>query len=375
MNKGLFLNKNLKVEVIDYGINYVEPKGLTMPSKVKSKIRIFCIDKSLDAIKFSDDKIISVNNQIKEFLGEDLSKYSFIISLERQESITTTEVMDSLKKMIDGADSIFITINIDEIKKDSIIFLNNPAWIHCDLDRPEFFVFWKYLKSKDLGTVKKKFMFLNNHYSEIRFEILKFLYENKFNNEGNISFNEINFSANKANLDREKFLFEVNHFGIEYPKYYDALPTLTQINENVLNRNSILGINHVTTLPDFNYRIYLESFFEILTETQPHLILPGVHISEKIHKPLRTAFPFVYYGNPKLKTILENIGLTFESPIYFFGMNKGDLFNHLKFLLSKDLFWYHEIQLKYLNEYFNNMDRWAEFIRDNNKQLIKFIFI
>ena len=268
-----------------------------------------------------------------------------------------------------------LTINIDEIDKNKVVFLNNPSWIHCDLDRPQFFEIWKYLKLKDLGTIKKKFIFLNNHYSDIRFDILKFIYKNKFNNDGNISFNEIDFSAQHINLDKEKFLNEVEHFGIEYPKYYDALPTLTQLNEDVLNRTAVLGINHVTTLPYFNYRIYLECFFEILTESQPHLLLPGVHISEKIHKPLRTGFPFVYYGNPKLKSILENIGLTFHSPIYFFGLDKEELLNHLYFLLSQDHFWYHNIQTKYINEYFNNMDMWNNFINDNNKQILKFMFI
>ena len=217
-------------------------------------------------------------------------------------------------------------------------------------------------------------MFLNNHYSEIRFDILKFIYKNKFNNEGNISFNEIDYTASHINLDKEKFLNEVNHFGIEYPKSYDALPTLSQITEKELFRKDLVGINHVATMADFNYRIYLESFFEIITETNPHLILPGVHISEKIHKPLRTALPFVYYGNPKVKSILENIGLTFNSPLYFFGADKNQLFEHLNYILSKDMLWYHQTQLQYIDEYFNNMDKWIEFVNDNNKQILKFMY-
>lgn len=372
---GLYITNQLDIELNRTGINILEIKGLAVPPTFRNNLRFLSIDKSLDGITFSDIMIHTLNKKIKDLLGEDLSKYKFILALEKQESTTTSQIIDALKKMIDGAESIVVTINIEIIKKDSIIFLNNPAWIHCDLDKPQFFENWKYLKSKDLGTIKKKFMFLNNHYSEIRFDILKFIYKNKFNNDGNISLNEIDFTARHINLDKETFLNEVNEFGIEYPKYYDALPTMTQLNEDVLNRSKILGINHITTLPDFNYRIYLESFFEILTETQPHLLLPEVHISEKIHKPLRTALPFVYYGNPKLKFILEKIGLTFESPIYFFGMDKEEFINHLNFLLSQDLFWYHQIQLKYLDEYFNNMDKWNNFVIDNNKQLLKFMFI
>ncbi len=381
MRKGLridqnHINQDIYIDWCDIGINYKELKETPIPLVHNPKLRFITIANCLNFYQFSDNVIININKQIKNLLGDDLSVYKFVISLETEENATTPTLIEALKKMVDNVESIVITVNIEVIERNSIIFLNNPPWIHCDLDNLTFFEFWKYLKKKDLGTIKKKFMFLNNHYSEIRFDILKFLYKNKFNNEGNISFNLINFDDSSVVLNKEKFLYEVNHFGIEYPKYYDALPSFNQIDRNKLDmRDELIGINSVTTLPDFNYRIYLESFFEIITETANHLLLPGVHISEKLHKPLRTAFPFVYHGNPKLKTILEKIGLTFESPIYFFGMDKKELINHLSFILSQDLQWYNTIQHTYLEEYFNNMDKWNEFINDNNKQFLKFSFL
>lgn len=374
MVNGLYLTRELDIEINPVGINIMTVKGLPSPPSIKNNIRYFSISKSLDTFNFNDGIISYVNQKIKKILGDDLSLYKFIISLEKEESVTTIRRINAFKQMIDNSDSLVITINIEEIKSDSIVFLNNPSWILSDVDNKYFFEVWKYLKSKDLGTIKKKFMFLNNHYSEIRFDILKFIYKNKFNTEGNISFNEIDYTASHINLDKEKFLNEVNHFGIEYPKSYDALPTLSQITEKELFRKDLVGINHVATMADFNYRIYLESFFEIITETSPHLILPGVHISEKIHKPLRTALPFVYYGNPKVKSILENIGLTFNSPLYFFGADKNQLFEHLNYILSKDMLWYHQTQLQYIDEYFNNMDKWIEFVNDNNKQILKFMY-
>ena len=374
MVNGLYLTRELEIEINPVGINIMTVKGLPSPPSIKNNIRYFSISKSLDTFNFNDGVVSYVNQKIKKILGDDLSLYKFIISLEKEESVTTIRRINAFKQMIDNSDSLVITINIEEIENDSIVFLNNPSWILSDVDNKYFFEVWKYLKSKDLGTIKKKFMFLNNHYSEIRFDILKFIYKNKFNNEGNISFNEIDYTASHINLDKEKFLNEVNHFGIEYPKSYDALPTLSQITEKELFRKDLVGINHVATMADFNYRIYLESFFEIITETNPHLILPGVHISEKIHKPLRTALPFVYYGNPKVKSILENIGLTFNSPLYFFGADKNQLLEHLNYILSKDMLWYHQTQLQYIDEYFNNMDKWIEFVNDNNKQILKFMY-
>ena len=374
MTNGLYLTHQLDVEVNPAGINMMTVKGLPSPPSIKNNIRYFSISKSLDAFNFNEEKIKSINQKIKNILGDNLNSYKFIISLEKEESITTIERIDTFKKMIDNPISLVITINIEEIKNDSVVFLNNPSWILSDIDNKFFFEIWRYLKTKDLGTIKKKFMFLNNHYSEIRFDILKFIYKNKFNLEGNISFNYIDFNQNHINFREEDFKKQIEHYGIEYPKFYDALPTLSQITEKEISRKDLVGINHVATMADFNYRIYLESFFEIITETDPHINLPGVHISEKIHRPLRTALPFVYYGNPKLKKILENIGLTFNSPMYFFGLDRIELFEHLKYILSKDMGCYHQTQLQYIDEYFNNMDKWIEFVNNNNKQILKFMY-
>lgn len=372
---GIHLNNGLEIITQVNGINYLSPKGLALPPSLNKNIRIFSIDKCFDSYKFNDIERKRILENLHNILGEDFSKYKIILGFEKEESETTKERIQFFKNIFEGAEILTLTINIEEKIPNQVIFLNNPTWILADIDTPHFFHFWKYLKRKDLGTIKKKFMFLNNHYSEIRFDILKFLYKNGYDKFGNISFNEILFNAKHISLDEKKFLEEVNEYGIEYPKYYDAYPTTTHVNEDHLNRNKLLGINHVTTLSDFNYRIFLESYFEIITETAPHLIMSGVHISEKIHKPLRTALPFVYYGNPKLKTILEGIGLTFNSPIYYFGLDREELLNHLDSIITKDYNWYHEIQLKYLEEYLNNMEKWNTFIIENNRQILKFIFV
>ena len=373
MLNGLYLTGDLNITLNPAGINLLQIKGLPSPPSIKNNIRYFSISKELDSKTFNDEQIQQINQKIKNILGENLNDFKFIISVEREESHTTKERIESFRKMIDYATNLIITINIDEIEKNEVVFLNNPAWILSDIDNKPFFEFCKYIKLNDLVTIKKKFMFLNNHYSDIRFDILKFIYKNGKQNDGNISFNYINFQQN--HLDETKFLKEVNHFGIEYPKFYDAIPTLNQITEKEISKKNIVGINHVATLNDFNYRIYLESFFEIITETESHLRLPGIHISEKIHRPLRTAVPFVYYGNPNLKIKLEGMGFTFNSPLYFFGLDKELLFSHLKYILSNDDEWYHKIQLQYIDEYFNNMNKWIQFVNDNNKQIFKFMYL
>ena len=75
MRKGLMINQNLKVEIIDFGINYVELKGLAIPPSFNNNLRFLSIDKSLDGITFSDNIISTINKQIKDLL--DIIKWIF----------------------------------------------------------------------------------------------------------------------------------------------------------------------------------------------------------------------------------------------------------------------------------------------------------
>jgi hypothetical protein len=216
-------------------------------------------------------------------------------------------------------------------------------------------------------------MFLNNHFSPIRFDILKLIYKNNKQSEGNISFNVINFNDVHIGISsEEEFLKECNEHNIPYPMYYDTYPGLSQISDVERERKAILGINHIGTV-SINYRIYFESFFEIITETQHLLKSQGVYLSEKLHKAFKTGNPFVYYGKKEVREILEKQGFTFNSPIYFFG--EGDEFmNHLESILNKDMNWYNEIQVKYLKEYINNIVSYNRLQSTQSDIIIKYIY-
>jgi len=373
MLEGIHIDFNLNLEIGPCGVNARVPTGVTIDKKFDTSLRLIEIPKGFDTFNFFSDQYkdrFTLN--FKKLLGDDLSKYKFLISFYREEASTTKDKINFFTNLFKDGKILFITTNIEEYQENKVLFLNNSEWIYDDVYVRNFFDFWKYLKRQDIGTIKKKYMFLINHYSDIRFEILKFLYKNNKQNEGNISFNLIDFEGCK--LDKSKILSEINEFNIDYPSYYDTYPTLSHLTDDVRFQKTLIGINHVGTLPHFNYRIYLESYFEIITETAPHLVMEGTHISEKIHKPLRTALPFMYYGKPEVKVFLESIGMSFTSPIYFFGLNEEEYLNHLNFLLNQDFNWYNSIQIKYLDEYFNNMDIWIKFIKTNNDQLLKFMY-
>ena len=77
---------------------------------------------------------------------------------------------------------------VNYLVEPNFILYNNNEWVNqnCDV---HFIDALDRIKNADLGTIKKKFMFLNNHFSPIRFDILKLIHKNNKQSEGNISFN------------------------------------------------------------------------------------------------------------------------------------------------------------------------------------------
>jgi hypothetical protein len=173
-------------------------------------------------------------------------------------------------------------------------------------------------------------------------------------------------------MNQKQFEKALAHYNIPYPMEYDTYATLTQVDEEVKNRKKLAGINHIGTM-NINYRLYFETFFEIITETEHLLRLGSMFLSEKIHKPIKAGNPFVYWGNPELKNALQKEGLSFNSPIYFFGMGDS-FFHHLQTILDKDQMWYNDVQREYLDEYLSNIDLWNKFLSRCNEQIIKFAY-
>jgi len=370
----LHINLDMSVSIGDGGMNLRLPRNTGVNPKLNPNVRLVQIAKGFDNITLSESSVDKIKNGIKKYVDVDnLPDLKFVIECEREEARADADRLELFDKIFNTHPYIIVTNNIEAHNGENIFFLNNNQWIFDFNEDDSFQIFLRELRERDLGTIKKKFMFLVNHYSDIRFDILKFIYKKGKQNEGNISLNLIDFD-NLKNVDENRFMDELNQFSIPYPISYDSYPTITQISDNERVKKTLLGINHVATLPTFNYRIYLESFYEIITETENHLNMNECHISEKLLKPLKSALPFVYYGKEKVKDVLENLGFKFTSPIYYFGMGDG-FFQHLDMLLSMDHNWFNYQQRKYLDEYFHNMGVWNKFITRNNRQIIKFAYI
>ena len=374
MVRALYIHNNADTEIRDGGLVFYLPIGFTSTTAFNKNVKLIEVGKSMDTFNYNNplyvNKLISKIESLYDF-DSDLR---FIINFGIEESIITNDIINFYKKILHNKPILYLTNNINYLAEPNFILYNNNEWVNqnCDV---HFIDALDRIKNADLGTIKKKFMFLNNHFSPIRFDILKLIHKNNKQSEGNISFNLINFNDRHIGIESEEwFLKECEEHGIKYPMYYDTYPGLSKISEVEQQKKKILDINHIGTVP-MNYRIYFESFFEIITETHHLLNVPsgGTYISEKIYKALKSGNPFVYYGKKEVKQQLEKKGFTFNSPIYFFGVGE-EFMNHLETILNNDMEWYNDVQRRYLKEYINNVHEYSNLQRLQSNIIVKYIY-
>ena len=368
----LYITNNGEVEMRDGGLTFYLPKGFSTDTPFSKNVKLIEIGKQMDTFNYDNPKLVdALKNKIESIYDFNL-QLKFIINFAIEESKITNEITNFYKKILHNKPIIYLTNNINYVGVDNFIFYNSNDWVVENLDT-EFIHSLYIIKHADLGTIKKKFMFLNNHFSPIRFDILKLIHKNNKQSEGNISFNLIDFNDVHFGIESEEsFLKQCDEHNINYPIYYDTYPGLSKIGQEEKEKKRILSINHIGTVP-VNYRIYFESFFEIITETQHLLNMGGLHLSEKIHKALKVGNPFVYYGKKEVKEQLEKIGFKFNSPIYFFGEGE-EFMNHLETILNNDMEWYNDIQRTYLKEYIHNVQSYSTLQRTQSDKIVKYIY-
>jgi hypothetical protein len=372
MLPALYITDNGETTIRDGAIVFVLPKGFTSNTPFNRNIKLIEIGKSMDTFNYNNPILVAkIKNKIESSYNFD-TPLKFIINFASEESELTNDIVKFYKEILHKKPILFLTNNINYLGEDNFIFYNTNQWTLEDCDT-EFRDSLFRIKRNDLGTIKKKFMFLNNHFSETRFNILKLIYKMGKQTDGNISFNLINFNDTHPGIESdESFIRECEEYGIEYPKHYDTYPGLSQISDVEVQRKKILGINHIGTVA-LNYRIYFDCFFEIITETHHLLRMQGAYLSEKIHKALKAGNPFVYYGKKEVKQQLEKVGFTFNSPMYFFGEGE-EFMNHLTTLLNNDMEWYNDVQRQYLNEYMTNIMKYNQLQSSQGNNIINYLY-
>lgn len=196
-----------------------------------------------------------------------------------------------------------------------------------------------------------KSVFLSNHVSPIRIEIFKILKntDNLKNCAWAFQNKLVYYSGEKHDLD----LFFTENKGL-IPYSYDGFDD----KKNVLKST---------------YFYQFESYFEISTDSYFFKDIKNINnscpITEKVVKPILSFIPFIMFGSPRLKYNLENIGLTFNCPLYGFYDNTSEEsitqgLKHVESMITKSRQELHKIYFEFFNEFTKNNEVFLKHFSD-----------
>jgi len=199
-----------------------------------------------------------------------------------------------------------------------------------------------------------KAVFLSNHVSPIRIDIFNILKntDNLKNCAWSFQKKLVYYSDEKHDLD----LFFGENEGL-IPFSYDGFDD----KKNVLKST---------------YFYQFESYFEISTDSYFFKDIRNIRnfspVTEKIVKPILSFIPFIMFGSPRLKHNLEQIGMTFNCPIYGFYDNSSQEsidqgLEHVKNMITKSKEELHKIYFEYFNEFTKNNESFLQYFSDLRK--------
>lgn len=119
-------------------------------------------------------------------------------------------------------------------------------------------------------------------------------------------------------------------------------------------------------------------YFEILTESYFLRYLDNKNdycpMTEKIVKPIVSGLPFIIFCPKKLREGLENIGMTFNSPLYGFYDISSDSeielgLKHIEKQVSMPKEDLHELYFEYIEEYHRNLEMFLSFFKQNSEKI------
>jgi hypothetical protein len=257
--------------------------------------------------------------------------------------------------------------NFDMVHSNGIDKFYIPSSLYSQLD---FLLSTDYLNAKSflerMNTVYKEFrkphklVFYSNHISPVRIDIFNILKETD-NLKNNIwSFTGIKEYYSDRKHDVNKFLKDNEDI---IPFSYDKF-------------------NQETIVLKHTYISQFLAYFEIVTESYFFKDVKDINsycpVTEKILKPIASFLPFVHFGSSNLKKCLEEIGMTFYSPLYGFyditdeeDTQKG--LEHVKKYAEKSIDELHEIYYRYLHEYHNNSNKFLSYFNNNTNHILNML--
>jgi hypothetical protein len=122
----------------------------------------------------------------------------------------------------------------------------------------------------------------------------------------------------------------------------------------------------------FTYISQYLAYFEIFTESYFFNNITNIKeccpVTEKMVKPVVSSLPFIVFASPNLKSTLEQIGLTFNCPLYgFYDITSKESIElgltHVREQSSKDKRELHEIYYNHFDELNNNRDVFLNYFK------------
>lgn len=256
--------------------------------------------------------------------------------------------------------------NYDLQPNESKIKLTHPESLYSQFDyliSNDYFNAKKFLHNMNVnyGDFLKphKYTFYSNHVSPIRIDIFNILKATDNLKNGIWSFNDslVYYSGLKHNLDS---FFKDNEGLI--PKSYD-------------------NFNEKTVVLKDTYFSHFLSYYEIVSESYFFNDIPKIEnhcpITEKLLKPIVAHKPFILFGSINTKKIFQNLGMTFDCPLYGFYDTTNDNsiregLGHLtqqSIMKIEDL---HKIYYEHQFEFSTNCELFTNYLMDNKENIFKF---
>lgn len=202
-----------------------------------------------------------------------------------------------------------------------------------------------------------KLVFFSNNINHVRIDIFNILKStnNLTNNIWSFNSNSVQYYSHIKH-DLNKFLEENKDI---LPHSYDNY-----------NLNDELTFSLAP-----QYLAYFEIFTESYYFNQILEYEKFCPVTEKMFKPIITYLPFIVFASPNLKQSLENIGLTFESPMYGFYdiTNKTSIklgLEHVKRQSTMTIKELHELYYQHVDEFTRNSRIFLDYFIDNRKNFI-----
>ena len=266
---------------------------------------------------------------------------------------------------------------VDDLLDKNVYYANfdiMPSPLGYNITYPQsLYITLDYLVNHDFLSAKKFLDSMNYEYFYLR-KTYKGIFNSNSINPVRIDI----FNTLKSTGSLKDFVWSFNKTIQYYSDKKHNLDDFFSENEGLIPHSYDEYFNNFGNLKAIPFHNYL-SYFEVFTESyflidvkEPEHFCP---VTEKMVKAIISGQPIISFGSPNLKKCLENIGLTFNSPLYgFFDITDDEDavlgIEHIKNICLKTKDDIHKLYYDNVKEYVNNSNVFINFFIENKKTIL-----